>query len=64
MPIVTYTCAKCGMVRKNFKDAERCEATHLSAVSVRELEYKLGAYPFKVAIRFPDGKERIYIKED
>jgi hypothetical protein len=31
---------------------------------VRELEYKHGAYPFRVALTFPDGKEREYVKED
>jgi hypothetical protein len=35
-----------------------CEQSHLAAVSVRELEYKLGAYPFRVALAFPDGKEK------
>jgi hypothetical protein len=27
------------------------------------LEYKFGAYPFRVALLFPDGKEREYIAD-
>ena len=64
MPIVIYKCSKCKMVRGTFEEAEMCEKSHLSAVSVRELEYMLGAYPFRVALAFPDGKEREYIVDD
>jgi hypothetical protein len=52
------------MTRDSFEEAESCEKSHLSAVSVRELEYKYGAYPFRVALMFPDGKEHEYIRED
>jgi len=52
------------MARDTFDDAERCERSHLPAVSVRELEYRLGAYPFRVALLFADGKEREYIADD
>ena len=60
MPQIIYKCSKCGMVRASYADAERCEATHLSATLVRNLEYKSGAYPFRIALTFPDGKEREY----
>jgi len=52
------------MVRSSYEEAERCEKTHLSASAVREVEYVMGAYPFRVIITFPDGEEREYIKED
>jgi len=64
MPIVLYKCSKCKMFRDSYEEAERCEQSHLSAVSVKELEYRLGAYPFRVMLTFPDGKEREYVKQD
>jgi len=64
MPITHYLCAKCRMKRDSYEDAERCEQSHLSAVAVREIEYRIGAYPFRVMISFPDGKELEYTKED
>ena len=64
MPIIIYKCSLCKMTRDSYIDAVRCEKTHFTAVSVREIEYRLGAYPFRVAISFPDGKEHEYIKED
>ena len=60
MPTVIYKCSKCGMVRASYCEAERCEASHLSAVLIRNIEYKSGAYPFRIALVFPDGKERAY----
>jgi hypothetical protein len=63
-PIVIYKCAKCKIQCESYEDAERCEKSHLSAVSVRELEYRLGAYPFRVALAFSDGKEKEYVKDD
>jgi len=62
-PIVIYKCAKCKTQRESYEDAERCEQSHLSAVSVRDLEYKYGAYPVRVALLFPDGKEQEYIAD-
>ena len=64
MPIIEYRCALCKMKRDSYEEAERCEQSHLSAVSVREIEYRMGAYPFKVMLLFPDGKELEYTKED
>lgn len=64
MPIVLYKCAKCKAVRDSYKEAKKCEQTHLSASAVREIEYIIGAYPFRVIITFPDGVEREYIKQD
>jgi hypothetical protein len=52
------------MIRDTFEEAEKCEDSHISAVSVRELEYTFGAYPCHVALVFPDGKEKEYISED
>jgi len=52
------------MTRESFEDAEKCEKSHLAAVSVKEIEYVLGAYPFRVMLTFPDGKEREYQKVD
>jgi hypothetical protein len=52
------------MTRDSYEAAARCEKSHLAAVSARELEYKLGAYPFRVALRFPDGKEKEYVRDD
>ena len=51
------------MPRESYEDAERCEQSHLSAVSVQNLEYKFGAYPARVALLFPDGKEQEYIAD-
>ena len=64
MPIIQYKCAKCKAVRDSYNEAEKCEQAHLSALSVREIEYLVGAYPFRVMITFPDGVEREYIKQD
>ena len=63
-PLVYYKCAKCKMNRDSYEEAERCEKSHLSAVSVKELEYRLGAYPFRVSLVFPDGREREYVIAD
>ena len=63
-PLVYYKCAKCKMTRDSYEEAEKCEQSHLSAVSVNELEYRIGAYPFRVALTFPDGKEREYVSEN
>ena len=52
------------MTRESYKAAERCEKSHLSAVSVKEIEYRMGAYPFRVLLTFSDGKEVEYIKDD
>ena len=60
MPITIYKCSKCKMSRKTYKEAKECELSHLSAVSVKEVEYRLGAYPFRVILTFPDGKEIEY----
>jgi hypothetical protein len=51
------------MIRDTFEEAERCEQSHLPAASVRELEYRLGAYPFRVALTFPDGREQEYVAD-
>ena len=64
MPITYFKCSKCKMTRDSYEEAERCEQSHLSAISVREIEYCLGAYPFRISISFPDGKEVMYTKED
>jgi len=63
-PIVIYKCAVCRMQRESYEAAERCEKSHLSAISVRELEYVLGAYPYRIAVMFPDGHEREYIADE
>ena len=63
-PIIEYKCAKCKMRRDSYEEAEKCEQTHLSAVAVKEIEYHLGAYPFRVIITFPDGSECEYVKQD
>jgi hypothetical protein len=51
-------------VRDSYTDAASCEKSHLAAVSVREIEYRLGPYPFRVALKFPDGQEMEYVKDD
>ena len=52
------------MIKNTYEEAERCEKSHLSAISVRELEYKYGAYPCRVALIFSDGREQIYTADD
>jgi len=64
MPIVQYKCSKCKMVRNSYKEAKKCEQSHLPAISMRDVEYRVGAYPFRVIITFSDGEEREYIKQD
>ena len=64
MPITFYKCSKCKMIRESYEEAERCEQSHLSAVCVKELEHRLGAYPSRVMLAFPDGKEREYVVAD
>lgn len=63
-PLVIYKCSLCRLVRDSYDGAEKCEQTHLNAESVKALEYRLGAYPFRVLLTFPDGKEHEYIKQD
>ena len=63
-PLVYYKCAICKMTRDSYEEAARCEKSHLAAVSVKELEYRLGAYPFRVSLVFPDGREREYVIAD
>lgn len=64
MPIIYYKCSKCKTTRDSYEEAERCEKSHLSAVSIKESEYRLGPYPWRVVLVFPDGKERAYVIED
>ena len=64
MPIRYYKCAKCKTTKGSYKEAEKCEQSHFSAVSVKEIEYRMGAYPFRVILTFPDGEEVEYIKHD
>jgi len=64
MPIRYYKCSKCKLTCESYKAAERCEKSHLSAVSVKEIEYRMGAYPFRVILIFSDGKEIEYLKDD
>ena len=63
MPIRYFKCSKCGAMKDGYKEAESCEKSHLPAVSIRDIEYSAGAYPFRVALAFPDGKEVEYVKE-
>ena len=63
-PLVIYKCSKCKMVRESYEEAEKCERTHLSAVSVKDIEYRLGAYPFRILLTFSDGAKFEYVKED
>ena len=59
-PLIIYKCSKCKMVRASYKEAQKCEASHLTAISVEAAEYILGPYPFKVVLTFPDGTKREY----
>lgn len=63
-PLIYYKCSKCKMTRDTYEDAEKYESSHFSAGPVREVEYRLGPYPFRIMITFPDGKEIEYIKQD
>ena len=63
-PLIYYKCSKCKMNCESYEAAEKCEQSHFSAASVKELEYRIGAYPYRVAILFPDGKEYEYVKVD
>lgn len=64
MPLTFYKCAKCKLVHDTYEEAVKCELSHLVAVAVRPLEYRHGAYPFRVTLVFPDGKEQPYTKDD
>jgi len=52
------------MTYSSYEKAERCEMNHLSAISVKELEYRYGAYPSRVTLKFSDGKAWDYIWDD
>ncbi|GHU61026.1 hypothetical protein FACS1894171_2960 [Clostridia bacterium] len=41
-----------------------CEKSHLRAAAVRNYEYRLGAYPWRVTLIFPDGEVRTYVIEE
>ena len=60
MPLTFFKCSKCKATKNSYKEAVKCEKSHLPAVSVKEIEYTVGAYPFRVMITFPDGKEFEY----
>ena len=62
-PIITYKCGKCKMTRGSYKDAEMCERSHLRAAAVKNYEYRLGTYPWRITLLFPNGKERAYVIE-
>ena len=64
MPVVMFKCSKCKAIRDSYDEAVRCEQSHLAAVSVREVEYRHGAYPLRVVLTFPDGKEVEYTASD
>ena len=49
------------MVRATYKEAEKCETSHMSVVTAKELEYQIGAYPYKVMVTFTDKKEIEYV---
>jgi len=63
MPDIYYKCSKCHATRKSYENAEACEGSHLAAISVRETEYTVGAYPYRVVITFPDNKEIEYVAQ-
>ena len=63
-PLIYYKCAKCKITHNSYEEAEMCEKGHLSAVTVKELQYVMGAYPYRIALVFPDGKERAYTADD
>ena len=63
-PVVIYVCSKCRMSHVTFEAAEWCEDSHLPVTSARSLEYRRGAYPFRVVLTFPDGREREYVMDD
>ena len=63
-PQVMYKCPLCKMTRGSYREAARCEKSHLAAVSIRSADYMLGPYPFRVALTFPDGAERWYIVDE
>jgi hypothetical protein len=52
------------MTRDSYKGAVMCEKSHLRAAAVKNYEYRLGAYPWRVTLLFPDGKERAYVIQD
>jgi len=52
------------MTYSSYENAERCENSHLSAVSVKELEYRYGVYPSRITLTFSDGVEWDYIFDD
>ena len=60
MPIAFFKCSKCKSIKNTYEDAEKCENSHLSVVSVKEIEYTFGAYPYRVLLTFLDGKEFEY----
>ena len=60
MPICFFRCSKCKSVFDSYEGAAGCESSHLAAVSVKEAEYRLGPYPFRVVLSFPDGVGREY----
>ena len=63
-PIITYKCGKCKMTRDSYKGAVMCEKSHLRAAAVKNYEYRLGEYPWRVTLLFPDGKEREYVIQE
>ena len=63
MPIVCYRCSKCRREFEKRQEAEKCEAAHLTPLSVKVVSYTVRPYPFSVEIAFNDGSKRIYNAE-
>lgn len=70
MPIenVNYSCCICNAKFNKYEDAEKCEKSHKSPVSVDKAEYKdidrKSAYPLSVLIHFSDNTSARYYRKE
>lgn len=52
-----YTCDICGTDYANKEEAEKCEKKHTVSTVIKDLRYNAHEkYPYKIAVKFTDGK--------
>jgi len=63
MPLIFFRCEKCRREFPSREDAEKCEAAHVSAVSVAVKVCGIHEYPYSVDVTFSNGETREYVAD-
>lgn len=62
-PIIFYRCCVCKREHAYHEEAVRCEASHLTAVSVSVRNHGIHEYPYSVDVTFSNGQTREYVAD-